>query len=72
MELQVEARNLEMRKVWQDRIDHIRNQLDEDRPRDRLTSYNDSERLYRLEARVGELLDHVEHLSELLDKVSTR
>lgn len=60
-----------MRKVWQDRIDHIRTELERDRPPDRISAYNESERLWRLEHRVNELLDHVEHLSELLDKVST-
>lgn len=61
-----------MRKVWQDRIDHIREELDRDRPSDRVRSYNESERLYRLEHRMNELLDHVEHISELLDKVATK
>jgi len=61
-----------MRKNWQDKIDHIRTELDRGRPEDRIYPYSDSELLYRLEDRVNELLDHVENLSELLDRVSQK
>ena len=53
-----------MRSVWQDRIDEIRAELEDDPPNE-----SDYGKVERIRGCLLDLVAHVENLSKLLDKV---